>query len=266
MSTKAPARRKPAKKRAPAARKAIDPRIRERRVEVLRKQGRRRLLWMIALIALGLVLVAGWFVIHSPLLDVERIRVTGTQQASPPEIRRAAGVDRGQPILFVDTGAVERDVERVPWVDKARVERSLGGELAIHVTERRPAAWVRRAPDQVAVVDVRGRVLADAAEPPGELPEITGLRTVPSVGHEVAPAAVPRVLAQLPPELGLRTARIALDGDAVTLGVRDGPEVRLGLPQGVAGKARAALAVLASNAGSSPRYIDVRVPSAPVAG
>jgi cell division protein FtsQ len=161
---------------------------------------------------------------------------------------------------------VERDVERVPWVDKARVERSLGGELAIHVTERRPAAWVRRAPDQVAVVDVRGRVLADAAEPPGELPEITGLRTVPSAGHEVAPAAVPRVLAQLPPELGLRTARIALDGDAVTLGVRDGPEVRLGLPQGVAAKARAALAVLASNAGGPPRYIDVRVPSAPVAG
>jgi hypothetical protein len=38
------------------------------------------------------------------------------------------------------------------------------------------------------------------------------------------------------------------------------------LPQGVATKARAALAVLTSNAGGPPRYIDVRVPSAPVAG
>ena len=266
MSTKAPARRKPAKKRAPAPRKTIDPRIRDRRVEVLRKQGRRRLLWMIGLIALGLVLVGGWFVIHSPLLDVERVRVTGTQQATAAEVRRAAGVDRGQPILFVDTGAVERDVERVPWVDKARVERSLGGELAIHVTERRPAAWARRAPDQVAVVDVRGRVLADAAQPPAELLEITGLRTVPPAGREVAPSTVPRVLAEMPPELGLRIARIALDGDAVTLGVRDGPEVRLGLPQGIAAKARAALAVLASTPGGPPRYIDVRVPSAPVAG
>ena len=58
---------------------------------------------------------------------------------------------RGDPILFVDTGTVEHRVERVAWVDKARVERNLGGEVAIHVTERRPAAWVRRAPDRVAV-------------------------------------------------------------------------------------------------------------------
>jgi cell division protein FtsQ len=266
VSTKAPARRTPGKKPAPAARKAIDPRIRDRRVEVLRAQGRRRLRWVIGLIALGLVLVAGWFVIHSPLLDVERIRVTGTQQATAAEVRSAAGVHRGEAILFVDTGAVEHDVERVPWVDKARVERSLGGELAIHVTERRPAAWIRRAPDRVAVVDVRGRVLADASEPPGEFPEIAGLRTVPSPGREVVPAAVPRVLEQLPPELGLRIARIVADGDAVTLGVRDGPEVRLGLPQRVVAKGRAALAVLASTASSPPRYIDVRVPSAPVAG
>jgi cell division protein FtsQ len=265
VSTKAPVRQS-AKKRVPAARKAIDPRIRDRRVEVLRAQGRRRLRWMISLIALGLVLVVGWFVIHSPLLDVERIRVTGTQQATAAEVRRAAGVHRGEAILFVDSGAVEHDVERVPWVDKARVDRSLGGELAIHVTERRPAAWVRRAPDRVAVVDVRGRVVADASEPPAELPEITGLRTVPSPGRDVAPIAVPRVLGQLPPELGLRIARIVVDGGAVTLGVRDGPEVRLGLPQRVAEKGRAALAVLASVPDSPPRYIDVRVPGAPVAG
>jgi cell division protein FtsQ len=263
--TKAPVRQ-PAKKRAPASRKAIDPRIRDRRVEVLRSQGRRRLRWMIALIALGLVLVVGWFVIHSPLLDVERIRVTGAQQSTAAEVRSAAGVHRGEAILFVDSGAVEHDAERVPWVDKARVDRSVGGELAIHVTERRPAAWVRRAPDRVAVVDVRGRVLADASEPPAELPEITGLRTVPSPGRDVAPTAVPRVLGQLPPELGLRIARIVVDSGAVTLGVRDGPEVRLGLPQRVAEKGRAALAVLASVPDSPPRYIDVRVPGAPVAG
>jgi hypothetical protein len=45
-----------------------------------------------------------------------------------------------------------------------------------------------------------------------------------------------------------------------------GPEVRLGSPRGVAAKARAALAVMASTAGTPPRYIDVRVPAAPVAG
>jgi len=266
VSTKAPARRKPVKKQVRANAKPIDPRIRDRRIEVLRTQGRRRLRWTIGLIVVGAVLAAAWIVTHSSLLDVGRVRVTGAQQATPAEVRHAAGVRRGDPVLFVDTGAVEHRVERVAWVDKARVERSLGGEVDVHVTERRPAAWARRAPDRVALVDVHGRVLADAAAPPPGLPEFTGLRSVPRAGRQIAPVAAARVLEKLPPALGLRVTRITVDGDTVTLGVRDGPEVRLGSPRGVAAKARAALAVLASTTGAPPRYIDVRVPSAPVAG
>ncbi len=252
--------------RSASARKTMDPRIRDRRVAVSRAQGRRRLRWMIGLVVLAALAATAWFVTHSALLDVERVRVTGTQQATPAQVRFAAGVSTGDAILFVDTGAVARKVERVAWVDKARVERSLGGEVDIHVTERRPAAWVRRAPDQVAVLDARGRVLTDAAEPPADLPEIGGLRTVPAPGHVVAPAAVPGVLDKLPPELRLRTNRISVEGEEVNIGLRDGPELRLGSTRHVVAKAHAAVAVLASTAGAPPRYIDVRVPAAPVAG
>src|SRR5262249_7787594 len=70
----------------------------------------------------------------------------------------------------------------------------------------------------------------------------------------------------LPPALGLRTTRISVADDEVTLALRDAPEVRLGAPRDVAAKGRAALAVLASTAATPPRYIDVRVPGAPVAG
>lgn len=254
--------------RAPGPRpasKAIDPRMRERRVAVLRAQGRRRLRWIIGLIVLAALAAAAWAVTHSALLDVERVRVTGAQQATPAEVRLAAGVVPGDAILFLDTGAVARNVERVAWVDKATVERSLGGEVDIHVTERRPAAWARRAPDRVALIDARGRVLGDAVEPPPNLPEITGLQAVPDAGHDIAPA-VADVLAKLPPALGLRTTRVTVANDEVTLSLRDGPEVRLGAPQRVAEKARAALAVLTSTAAAPPRYIDVRVPGAPVAG
>ena len=127
MSTQTPTRRKPAKKQGGAQAKPIDPRIRDRRIEVLRTQGRRRLRWAIGLIVVGAVVAAAWLVTHSSLLDVGRIRVTGAQQAAPAEVQHAAGVGRGDPILFVDTGAVEHRVERVGWVDKARVERNLGG-------------------------------------------------------------------------------------------------------------------------------------------
>jgi hypothetical protein len=74
------------------------------------------------------------------------------------------------------------------------------------------------------------------------------------------------VLEELPPALGLRTTRIAVANDEVTLALRDGPEVRLGAARNVAAKARAAVAVLSSTAAAPPRYIDVRVPGAPVAG
>jgi cell division protein FtsQ len=220
---------------------------------------------MVVVIVLAALAAAAWAVTHSALLDVEHVRVTGTQQATAAQVRLAAGVKPGDAVLFIDTGAIARNVERVPWVDKAHVERSLGGDVDIHVTERRPAAWVRRAPDRVALVDGRGRVLADAAQPPPNLAEITGLRAVPEAGHDVAPAAA-EVLAQVPPALGLRTTRVTVGNDEVTLGLRDGPEVRLGAPRRVAEKARAALAVLTSTAATPPRYIDVRVPDAPVAG
>lgn len=251
---------------APRPAKTIDPRIRERRVAVTRARGRRRLRWMIGLLVLAALAAAAWAVTHSALLDVEHVRVTGTQQATPAQVRFAAGVKPGDAILFIDTGAIARNVERVAWVDKARVERSLGGEVDIHVTERRPAAWVRRAPDRVALVDASGRVLADAAAPPPNLPEIAGLRAVPRAGHDVTLSAVADVLEKLPPALGLRTTRIAFANDGVTLALRDGPEVRLGEARNVAAKARAAVAVLSSTAASPPRYIDVRVPGAPVAG
>ena len=245
--------------------KAIDPRIRERRVAVLRAQGRRRLRWMIGLIVLAALGAAAWAVTHSAFLDVERVRVTGAQQATPAQVRSAAGIEPGDAILFLDTGAVARNVERVAWVDKASVKRSLGGEVDIHVTERRPAAWARRAPDLVALVDASGRVLADAAEPPPNLIEIAGLQAVPDAGHDVA-SAVADVLEKLPPALGLRTTRVTVANDEIAIALRDGPEVRLGAPQRVAEKARAAVAVLASTAAAPPRYIDVRVPGAPVAG
>jgi len=263
MTTKTRPRTVSAARPAP---RAIDPRIRERRVAVLRAKGRRRLRWMVGVIVLAALAAAAWAVTHSSLLDVERIRVTGTQQATPRQVRLAARVKPGDAILFIDTGAIARRVERVAWVDKARVERSLGGEVDIHVTERRPVAWVRRAPDRVALVDARGRVLADAAEPPPNLGELTGLGTVPEAGREVTPVMIADVLGNLPPALGLRTTRISVADDEVTLALRDAPEVRLGAPRDVAAKGRAALAVLASTAATPPRYIDVRVPGAPVAG
>src|SRR5262249_31903465 len=192
MTTKTRPRTVSAARPAP---RAIDPRIRERRVAVLRAKGRRRLRWMIGVIVLAALAAAAWAVTHSSLLDVERIRVTGTQQATPRQVRLAARVKPGDAILFIDTGAIARRVERVAWVDKARVERSLGGEVDIHVTERRPVAWVRRAPDRVALVRRRRGGAPRPPPPPADR------------GRAPCPGPRPRARRRGPPRNDRRRAR-----------------------------------------------------------
>jgi cell division protein FtsQ len=261
-----PARRPARKAPVRRPRASIDPRIRDRRVAVTRAQGRRRLRGLVAVLVLAILAAAAWLVTHSALLDVDRVRVTATQHVTARDVRRASGVHLGEPLLFLDLGAVERRIEQLPWVDHARAERRLSGEVDLRVTERAPAAWARRAPDIVALVDERGRVLADAPETPGELAELSGLAKIPAPGRQIAPRAAAQVLGKLPDELRGRIARVGATGGGVVLALRDGPEVRLGPPDNVPAKTRAALAVLGTITGPPPAYVDVRVPTAPVTG
>jgi cell division protein FtsQ len=271
VSTRA-TRRPAAKKKSTRAtqarrpRASIDPRIRERRVAVVRAQGRRRLRWVVAIVVLGILGAAAYLLTHSALLDVDHVRITPTQHVSAAQVRLVSGVKQGDPILFVDLGAVAERVERLPWVDKAHVGRRLTGEVDIRVTERSPAAWARRTADQVALVDARGRVLADAPEAPAQLPDLGAVATLPPPGGRIDPHAAVGVIGKLPAELRMRVARVVADGGAVTLALRDGPEVRFGSPDQVPAKARAALAVLGTITGPPPAYVDVRVPTAPVTG
>ena len=72
---------------------------------------------------------------------------------------RAAGVHNGQALLFVDTGAVARRVEQLPWVEHARVRRDFPGTVSIAVTEYVPAAYVRVTGGKLALVASSGRVI-----------------------------------------------------------------------------------------------------------
>src|SRR5437879_3611381 len=106
---------------------SIDPRIRERRIEVIREAGRRRL--RITLIVASTIVVLGlaYLAVRSPLLDVDHVRVNGARSESAADILAAARVHLGAPLLFVDTGAVARRVEGLPWVEHASVHRDLPG-------------------------------------------------------------------------------------------------------------------------------------------
>jgi cell division protein FtsQ len=261
VSTETPARPARLPRGAP-----IDPRIRDRRVAVKRREGRRRLRIvlgvLIAFVVAGVVLL----VIDSPFLDVDRIDVRAGAHARAGEIRRAARVSTGDPLLLVNLGAVRERVEQLPWVKRAKVQRDLPSRLRITVTERTAVAWSRRSAERVTLIDATGRVLGDQPQPPPGVPQLVVPNGLAHPGANVQPVDELRVIAQLPAVLRVRVASLVLVRGEATLQLAFGPQVRLGAPDNVNAKARAVLAVLASFHGPSPRYVDVRVPAAPVSG
>jgi hypothetical protein len=197
----------------------------------------------------------------------------------------AAGVHTGTALLFVDTGAVARRVEKLPWIAQAKVKRELPNGLTITVVERRPVAWARRpvppgSPQgtlgAVVLVDHFGRVLGDVPAAPAGLPELIGMVRVPERGSRVEPSAPAAAIAQLPDALRAQTGSVVRRRGQAVLQLVQPPggakpaadEVRLGDLDEVAVKGAAALAVLDQLAMDRHhvRYVDVRVPGAPASG
>jgi cell division protein FtsQ len=260
----------------------MDPRLRERRLAVAREQGRRRMrivsIAVLAVSILGLL----WLGLHSSIVAVHDVTVEGATRTGSGAVRKAAPVHDGDALLFVDTGAVARRVEALPWVAEAKVSRRLPNELHIAVVERTPAAWAIQpapagspagTPAHVAMLDASGRVLSLQALPFPGFPEIRGLARVPAIGSTAVPAAAVRVVAALPAALRSQTQALVVHGDTGTLLLQpvDGRppaagEVRLGTLEDGASKGAAALAVLQRLGTSRVAYVDVAVPSAPATG
>jgi cell division protein FtsQ len=250
----------------------IDPRIRDRRIAVRRAEGRQRLHRL--LIALGALALAGAAVgaVFSPVLDVNRVVVRGVSGVQEPAVHAASQVERGEPILLADLGAAERQVEALPWVATAHLERELPGTVTITVTPRQAVAWVRAEGGAGVLIDATGVVIGEAGpsspgQPQPVLPEMHVLDSVPAPGHRITDPVdrtLARVAAAVPPEYRSRFRSVRSVSGRIMLVVTDGAAIQLGAPRQIEAKVRVALAVL--DAAGPVSFVDVRVPSAPVAG
>jgi cell division protein FtsQ len=245
-------------------RPAIDPRIRERRIEVIREAGRRRLRVTLVVASTIVVLGLAYLTVHSPLLDVDHVRITGVPAGRTAEVAATAGVQTGAPMLWVDAGRIAARLERLPWVAHARVERNFPGTVAIKVTEYVPTVFVRLAPNRVALVAASGRVIAFAVVPPAGTIEVTGEAAPREVGSLISPPAVAHATLALPGRLRAQVTAINVR-PAVTLALRNGgPQIRLGSLGEMRAKGVSALAVLDQLGSRTCQYVDVAAPQAPV--
>jgi cell division septal protein FtsQ len=135
---------------------------RSRRAEVLRvkaEKGPRKLRWrglVVALLLAGVATLAAhvglrfWGSLRDGVFLSSRVfglrAIEVNQQLvwlTPAQIIGWAGVRLGENLLAIDLDRIKRDLELVPQVEEAAVERVLPDTLRIQIRERQPLAQVR---------------------------------------------------------------------------------------------------------------------------
>jgi cell division protein FtsQ len=93
-------------------------------------------------------------------LVVANVEVEGRAMTSREAILRAVGAQRGTPLLAIIPAQAKAQLEALPWVRAAAVERRLPGTLSIRLVERTPLAfWQRQG--KLALIDRDGVVITD---------------------------------------------------------------------------------------------------------
>ncbi|CAM5312847.1 Cell division protein FtsQ [Streptomyces violaceorubidus] len=145
----------------------------------------------IIILAVALVCVAGgtvWVLYGSNWTRLEQVSVSGTRVLTPAQVREAADVPVGDPLVSVDTEAVEARLRRkMPRIDEVEVERSWPHGIGLKVTERTPVLITQKGRNFVEVDDEGVRFATVSKAPKG----------VPVLELELppVPAPPPRVCA-----------------------------------------------------------------------
>ncbi|MGH9059449.1 MAG: cell division protein FtsQ/DivIB, partial [Acidimicrobiales bacterium] len=129
----------------PARTVPVDPRMRQRLIDVRRAEGRRRLRVLIAVSCALAALAGAAGIVYSPLLAVRHTRVTGTARVPVATVLGVAGLSHRRLMVDIDPARVEQRLAQVPWVGTAHVRRQWPATVTITIEERTSVAAVAAA-------------------------------------------------------------------------------------------------------------------------
>jgi len=231
---------------------------------------RLRLIVVLALAAVLLGTAAVWLLYGSQWLRVEKVSVSGTKVLTPEQVREAADVPVGGPLISVDTDAIEARLRsKLPRIDAVDVVRSWPHGIGLKVTERSPVLVVKKGGNFVEV-DGKGVRFATVSTPPKSVPTLE-LTLSPS-GSSAASLRrfdedrlvreAVKVAGDIPAAVARDTQVVKVRSyDDISLELSGGRTVSWGSGDKGAAKARTLTALM--KAASGARYFDVSVPTAP---
>jgi len=129
------------------------------------------------------------------------IEATGLTQVSRAEMLPVFGEDIGRNIFFVPLAERRKQLESIPWVERATVMRLLPDQIRVSLVERQPVAFVRNG-QQIGLVDANGVLLtmpaAMMAQHHYSFPVVTGIDpNDPLSARRTKMAVYGRLLAEL---------------------------------------------------------------------
>ncbi|MFJ8080595.1 cell division protein FtsQ/DivIB [Streptomyces sp. NPDC096205] len=236
-----------------------------------RRFARRRLRLLLAGAALVLLSAGGvWLLYGSQWLRVERVGVSGTAVLTPAQVREAADVPVGDPLVSVDTERIESRLRRkLPRIDTVDVSRSWPHGIVLKVVERTPVLLVEKG-GKFIEVDDEGVRFATVSEAPKGVPTLelsvsrssSAAASLRRFGEGRLTREAVRVAGALPAAVARDTRAVKVRSyDAISLEFGDGRTVAWGSSEKGHAKARTLAALMKAAPGA--RHFDVSVPTAP---
>ncbi len=159
---------------------------RQKPVEIRRKKlggkswpfYRRVMVWAavgIGVVALATIAVRYAFTAPSmALINKDQIEVAGNRIVQRDDVLKLFVRDRGRGVVRIPLDQRRREIEELPWVEEASVQRILPNHVRVEISERTPVAFFQNG-SELTLIDAHG-VLLD--RPEGEdfhFPVVTGL-------------------------------------------------------------------------------------------
>ncbi len=173
-------------------------------------------------------------------LSVQQVLVDGRVETPAADVLHVLDVSRNAPILAFRPADAKAELEKLPWVKTASVERRLPNVVYVRLVEREPLAlWQRRG--QLTLIDREGVEISGA--------DLSRFATLPVVVGDGAPKHAADLFALLAtdPDLARRVAAAVRVGDRrwnLRLDLGDGRTVDALLPEENPGAAWARLSEL----------------------
>lgn len=108
------------------------------------------------------------------LVRPQQVEISGTQYVSRASVLEVFSADRGKSLLRVPLDERRRQLEAMPWVERATVRRALPNRIQVEVVERVPVAFLRQG-TELALLDENGVILEKPIEGDFNFPVVAGI-------------------------------------------------------------------------------------------